>query len=310
MNDPPRTILVTGASGFVGSHLCPALRVHFPDTIIATPRVDLRDDNAVDTLVQNVRPDICIHLAGVSTVQAARDRESEAWAINLRGTLNLANAIRDRSPGCLLLFASSAEAYGDSFREGHALTENAALMPLNVYGATKAAADLALGVMAGQGLRVIRLRPFNHTGPGQQTAFVVPAFARHIASIAAGLQPPIVTVGNLDSRRDFLDVRDVCAAYIACIEHRDSIASGSIFNLSSGQPRRIGDILDDLLSIAGLRVDIKVDPSLLRPRDLPITHGDSSKARSLFGWQPAVPWQQTLRDVLSDWSGRVRSMQQ
>ena len=306
MPEQPRTILVTGASGFVGLHLCSALRSQFPYATIATPRVEIRDADAINAMVREAKPDICIHLAAVSTVQAARDREADAWAINLRGTLNLANAIRDQVPDCLLLLASSAEAYGNSFRPGHALTECAALSPLNVYGATKAAADLALGVMADQGLRVVRVRPFNHTGPGQSTAFVVPAFARHIASIACGLQPLIVTVGNLDAQRDFLDVRDVCAGYIACIQHRDTLESGTIFNLSSGQPRRIGDILDDLLSLAGLKVEVRVDPSLLRPSDLSITCGDSAKARAMLGWQPRIPWQTTLVDVLADWSKRVR----
>jgi GDP-4-dehydro-6-deoxy-D-mannose reductase len=281
------------------------LHVQFPDAVIACPRVDLRNDNAVEAVVLDSRPDVCIHLAAVSTVQAARDRENDAWAVNLRGTLNLANAIRDFVPRCVLLFASSAEAYGNSFRQRGPINEDAALSPLNVYGATKAAADLALGVMAEQGLRVIRARPFNHTGPGQRTAFVVPAFARHIARISAGLQPPVVTVGNLDAQRDFLDVRDVCAGYIACIQGRDTLASGTILNFASGQPRRIGDILHEMLALAGVTVDIQVDPTLLRPSDLPITCGDATRARSTLGWHPRIPWSQTLRDVLVDWSDRA-----
>lgn len=305
MTEPPRTILLTGSSGFVGSHLRAALRIQFPDAIISCPRVDIRNDAAVEAMVRNSRPDVCIHLAGVSTVQAARERENDAWAVNLRGTLSVAKSILDFVPHCVLLFASSAEAYGSSFRHGVPINEDAALAPLNIYGATKAAADLALGVMADQGLRVIRARPFNHTGPGQQTAFVVPAFARHIARIGAGLQPPVVTVGNLDARRDFLDVRDVCAGYIACILHRDTLASGTILNFASGQPRRIGDILHEMLTLAELTADIRVDPTLLRPSDLAITYGDATRARSTLGWQPEVSWSSTLRDVLADWSRRI-----
>src|SRR5262249_19286486 len=139
--------------------------------------------------------------------------EGQAWEVNLHGTLHLARAILRHVPDCQMLFASSADAYGWSFQSGTALAENAPLAPRNTYAATKAAADLALGSMTEQGLRCVRLRPVNHTGPGQSDQFVVAAFARQIARVATGLQPPLLEVGNLDAWRDFLDVRDVCAAY-------------------------------------------------------------------------------------------------
>lgn len=305
MAEPPRRILLTGASGFVGSHLAPLLRTRYPGASLVVQRVELTDRNAVETLLDAVRPDICVHLAALSTVRAAREREEEAWAVNLTGTLTLARALRRHAPEATMLFASSAEVYGASFRDGVPITEASLPAPLHGYGATKAAADLALGAMAEEGPRVIRLRPFNHTGPGQTADFVVPAFARHVARIAAGLQPPVMTVGNLDVARDFLDVRDVCACYLACIDHRHDIPSGTILNVASGQPRRIRDILTGLLDLAGISAEIRVDPALLRASDVPVTRGDASRAAALAGWRPAIAWETTLRDVLDDWRRRV-----
>jgi GDP-4-dehydro-6-deoxy-D-mannose reductase len=175
-----------------------------------------------------------------------------------------------------------------------------------MYAASKTAADLALGAMANDGLRVIRLRPFNHTGPGQSTDFVMPAFARQIARIAAGLQPPVIRTGALDTQRDFLDVRDVCTAYTSCLRHADNIASGTILNIASSVPRRIGDILDDLLRLAGASASVETEEALLRPSDIPIAAGDARTAQAALSWRPLIPWQQTLRDVLDDWHTRLR----
>ncbi len=185
--------------------------------------------------------------------------------MNLGGTLALARAILAHAPGCLLLFASSADGYGESFRGGEALDEGARLAPLNPYAATKAAADLALGAMVPEGLRVVRARPFNHTGPGQAPAFAVPAFARQAARIKAGLQPPVMQVGNLEPRRDFLDVRDVCAAYALCLARGEALPPGVILNLASGQARRIGDVLADVLREAGVKARVETSAARLRP---------------------------------------------
>jgi GDP-4-dehydro-6-deoxy-D-mannose reductase len=172
-----------------------------------------------------------------------------------------------------------------------------------VYGATKAAADLALGAMAAEGLRAIRARPFNHTGPGQTQAFVIPAFARQVARIAAGQQAPLMQVGALDPERDFLDVRDICRAYAACLGA--DLAPGTILNLCSGQPRRIGDILQSLLDLAGVRAEIQTEAALLRPADIPRAVGSAAAARHLLGWAPAIPWETTLQDVLADWTKQI-----
>ena len=305
MTSLPHRILITGASGFVGQHLTVSLSAAFPDATLLTPVFDLSDAAGVAAIIRAAAPDSCIHLAAISTIAQAQQDQDHAWRVNLHGTLHLAQAIQLRAPACLLVFASSAEAYGASFRHAAKLDESAPLAPLNLYAATKAAADLALGSMAEQGLRVIRLRPVNHTGPGQSPQFVVAALAQQVARIAAGLQEPVVEVGNLDSWRDFLDVRDVCAAYIACVVRRDVLEPGAILNIASGEPRRIGDVLETLEELAGVTAETRIDQARTRATDVPLACGDAAWAWEVLGWKPRTPWRQTLQDVLGDWRCRV-----
>ncbi len=301
----PARLLLTGASGFVGTHMRRALAAAFPDSALLTPRADIRDAAAVRAMVRDAAPDVCIHLAAMAAIPDAQRDPDAAWRINLHGTLHVARALLAEAPGCRMLFASSADAYGATFRAGTPIDEQAPLAPMNTYGATKAAADLALGAMAQDGLRVVRMRAFNHTGPGQTPSFVVPAFARQIARIGAGLQDPVLSVGNLEARRDFTDVRDVCDAYVACIRAGAALAPGTILNIASGQPRRISDVLHDLIALGGVAVEVRPDPSRMRPADLPVTHGDSGLARRVIGWTPARTWAETLSAVMADWKARV-----
>ena len=307
----PRRILVTGAGGFVAGHLLPQLRAAFPAAELVLmggqgTSIDLADTAAVSGFVGAAAPDACIHLAAISGVPAATGDADAAWRVNVLGTLALARALQKARPEAVLLYASSAEVYGRSFAAGVALDETAVPAPMNTYAATKAAADLALGAMAASGLRVVRLRPFNHTGPGQSADFVVPAFARQVARIAAGVQAPVLKVGALDPYRDFLDVRDVCAAYVACLAH-PGLVPGVILNLASGTPRRIGDILDALLALAGVTAEISTGTALLRRAEIPTASGNAGAARLALGWHPTIPWDQTLADVLADWRTRVTS---
>lgn len=305
----PARILVTGGGGFVGSHLLPRLAAAFPGATISAPdqaALDITRAETVDAVVAQTRPDACIHLAAIAAIPAARSDPALAWRVNLHGSLALAEALRRHVPDCVLVYPSSADAYGRSFRAGHPLDEAVPLAPLNTYGATKAAAELALGALTADGLRLIVLRPFNHTGPGQSTAFAVPAFARQIARIAAGLQPATLRTGTLETRRDFLDVRDVCDAYVAAIRHADGLEAGCRFNIASGIPRRIGDILSALLDFAGVTATVETETHLLRPTDIAIATGDAGAARAALGWSPRIPWETTLRDVLDDWHARIR----
>ena len=298
----PRRILITGAHGFVGRHLVPVLQGMYPEAELFTRSFEITDEAATTAAVAAAAPDAVIHLAAIAAPMDARRDPALAWRVNLHGTLTLARAV---PPGATLLFAGTADAYGASFRGGQPVTEATALAPQNTYGATKAAADLALGAMAAEGLRVVRARPFNHTGPGQSNAFVVPAFAQQVARIAAGLQAAEMQVGDLTPERDFLDVRDVCRAYGLALAA--DLPPGTIVNLASGHSRAVGEILNALVALAGVAAAISTDPARLRPADIPRAAGDASAARRLLGWTPLVPWEQTLRDVLEDWRGRVRA---
>lgn len=301
--DAPARILLTGASGFVGRHLVAALMATYPGSAVLTDPFDVGDAAAAAEAVRTAAPEICIHLAGISAVAAARRDEGRAWRVNLHGTLNMGRAILQFAPHCVLVFASTADAYGS--RTG-AIGEDVPLAPRSVYAATKAAADLALEAMVEDGLRAIRVRPFNHTGPGQSPDFVVPAFARQVARIEAGIQEPMLEVGNLESWRDFLDVRDVCAAYVACVKRRDSLPAGLILNIGSGVARRTGDLLADLMMLAGVDAEVRPAAARMRAREVGRATADAARAQELLGWQPKIPWTETLRDVLEYWRGRTR----
>ena len=317
---PPARILVTGASGFVGRQLLPALRRAFPAaTLVAastegsidgadlTYPLDLLSPESVRDCVAIARPDGIVHLAAESMVAASFADPDRTWRVNVDGARLLARQVMADAPGAVFVFASSAEAYGLTFKRGVPLDEDAPFAPANPYAASKAAADIALGEMALRGLHAIRLRLFNHTGPGQTDAFVVSAFARQIARIEAGLQEPVVRVGALDRWRDFLDVRDVCAAYAAALARGPGIAAGTAINIASGAPRRIGDMLAFLIGRSGLSIEIMTEQARLRPTDVERAVGNPARAVELLGWSPAIPWDATLEGVLAYWRERTRA---
>lgn len=295
----PARILITGATGFVGPYVRAACEQAFAGAEIIPGHADITDRAAVNAMMTGARPDVVIHLAGIASVPVARSDPDRAFAVNFSGALNLAYALLASQPQALLINAGSSDCYGDSFRAGVPLDENAALAPLNTYAASKAAADLALGALAAEaGLRLVRLRSFNHTGPGQSTAYVIPAFAAQIADIKAGRQPPVLNVGNLTAERDFLDVRDIAAAFTRVITHAEALEPGAVFNLAAGTARRVGDILAMLIAASGLEIEVRPDPERMRPVDIARAWGDSAKAQRLLGWAPAIPFETTLSDVL------------
>ncbi|MCO5155858.1 MAG: GDP-mannose 4,6-dehydratase [Aquamicrobium sp.] len=315
-------ILLTGGTGFVGSHVVRALHRQFGaglDLIITTKNVtdhgeagatdilalDVTDREAIFNAIARWQPTHVLHLAGIAAPGLASADPELTWRVHVGGALNVAEAILAKATGCFLVHVGSGLIYGESARNGTLLNENALLAPLDDYGVTKAAADLAIGALTRKGLRSVRLRPFNHTGPGQTEDFVVPAFAMQIAGIEKGLVEPVLRVGNLDAERDFLDVRDVAEAYVLAISRADRIEPGTIFNIASGTPYRIGYILDALLALSVVDIRVEQDPARMRPSDIPKIVGDASKARECLGWTPRHNFDQTLRDVLDDARLRV-----
>lgn len=311
-------ILVTGAGGFVGRSLLPALRAGFPGSVLIgagrnadvagvdeSLRFDLREPEGFADMVAAARPDAVLHMAAQADVAASFRNPAETWQANLLGTVALGEAVLRAAPDAAFLFVSSGEIYGLGFQAGVPLAEDAAFAPANPYAASKASADLAIGEMALRGLRAVRLRPFTHTGPGQTRNYVVAAFACQVARIEAGLQEPVLRTGALDRWRDFLDVRDVCAVYVKALGMMDRLQPGLAINLCSGQPRRIGDILEALLALAGIEARVEQEAARLRPTDVARVQGDPSRAREILGWEPVIPWDDTLQAVLDDWRGRV-----
>jgi GDP-4-dehydro-6-deoxy-D-mannose reductase len=255
--------------------------------------------------IERYNPSHVIHLAGIAAPSAARLDPQMAWRVHVQGALNLCRAILDAAPDCWLLHVGSGLVYGETAKSGEPLDEQSLLAPTDEYSVTKAAADLALGAEVRRGLKCIRLRPFNHTGAGQSDAFVVPAFAKQIARIEAGLEPPVMRVGNLDAERDFLDVRDVANAYALAVTNSPKVSSGLILNIASGVPRRIENILQQVLQQSSVTITVERDPARLRPSDLPRIAGSADLARRLLGWEPEHVLEDTIHNVLNDWRRQV-----
>ncbi|KCZ99524.1 GDP-mannose 4,6-dehydratase [Hyphomonas oceanitis] len=309
-------ILVTGAAGFVGRFCIDALLASglSADQIYALSRRgetvaasnvrtavgDVTDRRAVRSLLADVQPSAVIHLAAVAEPAKARANHDAAWTTNFESARYLGESILDVAPDTRLIFSGSSEAYGASFNDEHLpILESVALRPMSTYGATKAAADLLLGQMATDGLKVVRFRAFNHTGPGQSPAYVVAAFAEQIARIEAGAQPPVIQVGNLEAERDFLDVRDVVRAYVLACHQPLDWGGNNVFNIASGTPRSIQSIVDSLRACSDHQISIETDAKRLRPNDVQRAFGDISRIGSVLGWQQQIGFDVTLRDTLA-----------
>lgn len=263
--------------------------------------LDVTDADAVNELVRYERPTHILHLAAISAITDASRDVKGAWSVNFGGTFNIAFAVSEFCKDCRIVYCSSAEVYGAAFNKGQPVDETAMLDPTNSYGAAKAAADVMLGQMARLQLKAIRLRPFNHTGPGQSEKFVVPAFAAQIARIERGEQEPVISVGEIESRRDFLDVRDVADAYTKALLNFDRLPQGCAINIASGTARSIRSVLELMLAQSSIRIEVRPDPSRVRVNDTPLIVGDAGLAERLLDWRPLCPWDETLTNVLNYW---------
>jgi len=315
--------LITGADGFVAGHLVPYLLKHQEDTGIFAmvwcdapkaswpkphPRLEvltgeLTDTRSICEIIEQSQPEIILHLAAASSVAQSWENPEPAYRANVLGQLHLLEAARSMETQPRVVIASSAEVYGRDGHNGQAIAEDAPLRPLSPYAVTKATQDLqAFQYWASYGLETIRLRLFNHTGPGRPPHFVASSFARQLAEIEAGLRPPVIEVGNIDVARDFTDVRDVARAWrLAALQGRP----GEVYNVCSGRPTQIREILDTLLAMTDVEVEITTDPSLLRTAEIEILFGDRRRFTQATGWRPEIPIEQTLGDLLDWWRNRL-----
>lgn len=320
-------VLITGYGGFAGGHLAdelaaetdwqvigtvfadptlPAGAVHRPDPAVQTIAVDLRDPGATHDLFAQVAPAIVFHLAGQAFVPAAWADPWSTFETNVRMQINVLEAAAKQAAAgtpVRVVAVTSMEVYGAVPPDALPVAEDCPLAPINPYATSKAAQDLVAGQYArSHGLDVVRVRPFNHIGPRQDERFVVPAFARQVAEIEAGLRPPELHVGAIDAERDFTDVRDIARGYRLAAQRAQA---GAVYNLGSGRPHRIRDIVTLLLDRASVPIAVVTDPARLRPVDIPRTQCDPGKAARELGWVPRVPLEQTVAEVLDEWRARI-----
>jgi GDP-4-dehydro-6-deoxy-D-mannose reductase len=307
-------VLVTGAAGFVGGHLLadlladgcevwgtlqPGHSAPAGSEGVRWIEMELTASDSVAAALAAAAPARVFHLAAQASVGESYRDPLATWEVNATGTLRLAEAL---PAGARMLFVSSAEVYGLVPEREQPITEERPLRPTNPYAASKAAAEMAVAEVAHtRGAHVVIARSFNHTGPGQDTRFALPAFAAQLAAIRAGKQPPCLKVGNLEARRDFLDVRDVVRAYRILLERGKA---GRAYNVASGEARSLAALVDELVAISGTGARLEPDAARVRPLDLPLLCGDSAALRGL-GWKPQRPLRDTLRDLLDSHRGAL-----
>lgn len=311
-------VLITGITGFVGSHMAEFLLDKGGVNVFGTVRwrsrrenirgiedkvtlieCDLTDAAAVTKMLEKVRPERIFHLAAQSFVPASWTAPNATMDDNIRGQVNLFEGIRALGLDPLVQIACSSEEYGMVYPDEVPIKEDNPLRPLSPYAISKVAQDL-MGYQYHQsyGLRAIRTRGFNHTGPRRGEVFVCSDFAKQVASIELGLKKPIISVGNLEAKRDFTDVRDMVRAYWMAL---DSATPGDVYNIASGVTYEIKTVLEMLVDMSDVSIDVKEDPARLRPSDVPILLGDATKFSRATGWSPQISFEQTLKDILDYW---------
>jgi GDP-4-dehydro-6-deoxy-D-mannose reductase len=316
-------LLITGITGFVGSHfaefaLAQGIEVYGScrwrsktenidhlRSRIHLIESDLRDLSSVQNLLELSNPDFIVHLAAQSYVAVSWHTPAETLNTNAISQVNLLEAIRTRrgTPPRFLVIGSSEE-YGLVYEDELPIRETNPLRPLSPYAVSKVTQDLmGYQYFKSYGLPIVRTRAFNHEGPRRGDVFVTSNFARQIAEIEAGHREPVLLVGNLRARRDYTDVRDIVRGYWRLLEDGEP---GEVYNLCSGRAWAIQDILDFLLAQATVHPVVKEDPARFRPSDVPVLIGNASKVRTAVGWEPQIPFEQTLTDLLQFWRQRVR----
>jgi GDP-4-dehydro-6-deoxy-D-mannose reductase len=291
-------VLVTGSSGFVGAWMLRHLTAVGDDVVTLPDTLDITDAKALSGAVTAAAPDAICHLAAQASVGASWSDASGTFTVNALGVVHLIEAAAACAAPPRVLLISSAEVYGTVVPGDLPIEENRPFAPSNPYAASKAAAELVgLQAWLGRGLEVIRARPFNHTGPGQRPDFVVPSLARQVVRVRREALPAL-SAGNIGVRRDLTDVRDVVRAYRLLLEQG---APGAVYNVCRGESVSIAEIAERLLALEGLDVPVRIDPERVRPVDVPDLRGSRRLLTEATGWEPLIPLDQTLADVLASW---------
>jgi GDP-4-dehydro-6-deoxy-D-mannose reductase len=311
--------LITGITGFAGSHLAEYLLNEHPDVeVFGTYRwrsrmdnvehlrsrirlleADLRDYTSMHAALDKSKPDVIFHLAAQSFVPSSWTAPNETLTTNVSGQTNLFEAIRALRLDPVVQIACSSEQYGLVLPDETPIKETNPLRPLSPYAVSKVAQDyLGYQYFQSYGLKVVRTRGFNHTGPRRGQVFVTSNFCSQVAAIELGLQEPVIRVGNIEAIRDFTDVRDMVRAYWLAVT---KAKPGEVYNIATGNGIRIREMLERLISLGKVDVKIEVDPDRLRPSDVEILIGDASKFKADTGWEPRIPFEQTLNDLLDYW---------
>lgn len=313
--------LIIGAGGFVGGYLAECLQKEFGMEVHATklPSMETQEDlsfldgriygldilnkeDIVD-LLYTVRPDYIIHLAAQSSVSVAWKRPSLTIDVNIKGSVNLMDAVRELYYKPRVLLVGSGEEYGHILEGETPIGEDTKLRPGNIYAATKACQNM-IGTIYSKAydMEIMLIRAFNHVGPGQSPIFVVSDFCKQVAEIEKGLREPVMYVGNLAARRDFTDVRDVARAYgLLLLKGR----AGETYNVGSGNAVEIRAILDMIIGMSTADIEVKVDPNKIRPVDVPVIEADITKINMETGWKPLIPLRQTIEEILNYWREQI-----
>ena len=310
-------VLITGISGFVGSHLAEFLLErglevygtirwrskldnikHIQDKVRLI-ETDIKDAHSMQKTIDEVEPDYVFHLAAQSFVPTSWKAPSETVSANILGTVNLFEAIRNSNVDPRIQVAGSSEEYGMVFPDEIPIKESNPLRPMSPYAVSKVATDL-FGYQYHQsyGLKIVRTRAFNHTGPRRGEPFVTSNFAKQVAEIEKGLKEPVIHVGNLNAQRDFTDVRDIVNAYWLSV-HKCEF--GEVYNICSGVAREIQSVFDLLQDMVDVQIEVKQDPDRMRPSDVEILKCDCSKFKKRTGWEPKIAFKDTMRDLLDYW---------
>ncbi len=304
-----KTILITGAEGFVGLHLTKVLKESLYKIVptsypLLLPKMgeyvpmDILNLEMTEDVLKSHRPDIIFHLAAISSVSKSFRESPLTYSTNVMGTVNLLEAAKSLEKKIRFIFVSTCEVYGGVDN----ILETAKTVLKNPYAVSKYAAELICQNYTIYDIECIILRPFTHTGPGQSRDFVLPTIASQIAEIEKGKRPPLLELGNINVRREFMNIKDIISAYALAIE---KCKPGNIYNISSNKGYTIAEALEIFKKLSKVKFEVKTDPAKVRKVDIPILVGNGKKFKQLTGWKPKFKFEKTIEDLLNYWRAKI-----